>query len=186
MNIGVHRLVGLHFIPNPENKPTVNHKVADKSLNCVDNLEWATHKEQSQHVRKYRLNPTTTPCCIVDSNDNIINIYNSCNEAMEFLKFNTIGDITRSCKGVINTVFGMRFRYYNFDTCQYTFTKWDLDKTLKPKGKYKKQIYCTTNGKTYNTQMECSDDLQTIQSSVSKILRGEKENTLGIFYVGEE
>ncbi len=44
-----HRLVATAFIPNPHNKPEVNHKNTVKSDNSVDNLEWATAAENSIH-----------------------------------------------------------------------------------------------------------------------------------------
>ena len=46
----VHQLVAVHFIPNPENKPHINHKDADRGNNCICNLEWCTTKENAIHA----------------------------------------------------------------------------------------------------------------------------------------
>jgi hypothetical protein len=55
----MHRLVAQTYLPNPENKPQVNHIDGNKHNNMLCNLEWATHSENMQHACDTGLRPVS-------------------------------------------------------------------------------------------------------------------------------
>jgi hypothetical protein len=88
----VHRLVATHFIPNPQNKPYVNHIDGNRHNNKVSNLEWVTSNENMQHSY-YVLNKNKRTVKCVDTGI----IYKSMKEAERKTGILT-GGITHSCR----------------------------------------------------------------------------------------
>ncbi len=79
----IHRLIAMHFIPNPNNKEQVNHINANKHDNRIENLEWATAQENIIHSHKmglckYNLKLQNKPCVINGVK------YNSVNDAAAY------------------------------------------------------------------------------------------------------
>lgn len=95
----VHRLVAEKYIPNPDNKPQVNHKDGNKLNNCVANLEWVTNQENRNHAMKNGLHFTGEKCSLAKLSKEKVNFIREHEEisCKELSKFFGVTDGTIRC-----------------------------------------------------------------------------------------
>lgn len=84
----LHRLIAETFIPNPLNKPCVNHIDGNFRNNRVENLEWVTFEENSNHAFDNDLAKTNIKILLVDKHNNQIE-FRSMAKASEYLGYNS-------------------------------------------------------------------------------------------------
>lgn len=120
----VHRVIANEFIPNPMRKECVNHKNGVKTDNRIENLEWVTKQENSQHSYKVLGNKYSTPAKGIygkyhwcskkisqyDMDWNLLHTFDSLQCIKRKHKFDP-SQISKAARGVLKTSYGYKWKY---------------------------------------------------------------------------
>lgn len=108
--IPIHRLVAEAFIPNPENKATVDHKDGNRKNNSIENLRWATYSEQNSRFNTFGVRSEKIK--VTHENGTIL-YFEQIKLAADYFNC-TIGNISQMLKKGTYGVRG-KTRYYKFE-----------------------------------------------------------------------
>ena len=177
----IHRLVALHFIPNPGQKNEVNHINGNKSNNKVENIEWVTTLENTHHAWKNNLATAEKRQKKVykyDLDGNFIDEYESLQKAAK-----SIRGFKGTHSNISNCCYEKRNKAYGF---LWSFDK--KDKIDKYKNKFSKEILCSSRDNNYSRVFDNITDaakfanknnIQSAKALINACLRGSLKSAYG-------
>lgn len=198
----VHRLVASTFLPNPDNKPQINHRDGNKSNNSISNLEWVTASENQKHSIEHglhapspmknkvgKLNPNSKPIIQYDYDGNFIRVWDSPYDAAKALNIQ-INNIRACVNGYHHSSAGFIWKPYqpNYSLKVESLESIYLRNMPKRKGIHKRQLRInqfTKNGKLikqWGSLKEISDNTDFNTNVILRNVNGRRHTAYGFIW----
>ena len=211
-NYYTHRLVAKYFVPNPFDKPQVDHIDGDPMNNKVDNLRWVTGEEnRNNKISKERFRTYYKTIVGVNDNGDIIEVDYLSDLSESGFTARDIETISKCCdknkittrevrenngvKIIIDTTYDYSEGYYKGYVWnsvdkegkeRYRQHKRHDDKKKEYKPKTKKVIQLTLSGDTvkiWNSAREASEELNISISLIRDCCLGKQKTTKGFIFM---